>query len=632
MSLSSPPEARLRPEYDQPVRRRRRRSRWSRFKRQVRHLRREPSRVLLAFLGIAALFVVVCGARIAAANRELHAAEKSFLEAKSAIAETRTDDADVALDEAEEHLRAARSAARSLPLGLIRPIPLIGSPARAAIDVAHAGDELVAAGRVINDAAASFPMSGKVGIDGHDLSELHRAAVASRAALASARDRLGQAAELVGEPATAFLPTIFGPARTAARTIDEAIEQLDNADRGLSLLADLTGLSARARLLVLSQDTMELRPTGGFVGSYGILEFDRGRIDLTDFKATEELPPPASTLDVPPQFEPGQWGLENALWWPDYPTSASSAAKVFRAQTGVNVDGVLAVDETVMADLVGVFGPVIVPGYAEPVTGEHFADRVLYEVELKQPPDNPRKLFLSRLADVVLNRVFDLKPGEVADVAGVLTRDIGERSVQLWFADPTRQALISHSIIGGALAQAPKDFLMLVESNQTAGKANRDLRRDVTYSVRRDNGDRLIARVDLRYRNGGKASSINRYYNGYLRLYVPIGSRPIGSSALALGRAPDGNYEVLERSVYVEPLSETLVSVEYELPETVDVDDYQLLWLRQPGTQNDQLTAVIDGRTWSVSPSADHLDVRADLSPNAIAKFLRTRWIARFID
>ena len=43
------------------------------------------------------------------------------------------------------------------------------------------------------------------------------------------------------------------------------------------------------RLLLLSQDTLELRATGGFIGSFGVLRFSHGTARLEDFRATEDL-------------------------------------------------------------------------------------------------------------------------------------------------------------------------------------------------------------------------------------------------------------------------------------------------------------------------------------------------------
>lgn len=580
-------------------------------------------------VGLLAVLAVV---RLADARRDLKAAEQAFLEAKAAIAETRTDDAEVSLEEAEGKLAAAALHADSFPLGLLRPIPLLGSPVKAVSGVADAGEELVAGGRVINDAAASFPTAGGVGIDGHDLSGFHRAALDAEGALVQAEAHVRRAAGLADGPAGAFLPMVSGPGRSLTSTIDDALTQLDGAERGLALLADLAAPTTDARILLLAQDTLELNATGGYIGSYGVLEFRRGRVDLTEYAATEDLPPPVPARRPPEQLGrmlPGEWRITHANYWPDFPTSAVTAADLFRGHGKGEVDGVVAITEEVLADVLEAFGPMEVPGY-DPVGAEGLGERIVHEVELKRPLDTPRKKFLIELSEVVLDRLFSATPDELAALAGRLAERGGSGRIQLWFADPERQALIAGSALAGELPQVEGgDFLALVEMSAQAGKANQHLERDVQYRVTRDgaSGD-LIASLEIRYHNRGVETVVNPYYAGYLRVYAPAGSQLLDEGVhVDEGLAPDGRYQVFASGVRVEPEGQARVSFAYRLPKTVSASDYELTWLRQAGTPNDTLTAAIGGRTVIGSPLDRVLEVSADLQPNPVAV-----WVQRLLE
>ena len=64
----------------------------------------------------------------------------------------------------------------------------------------------------------------------------------------------------------------------------------------------ILGWNEPRRYLVLTQDPAEVRPTGGFIGSYGIVVFDRG--SLADY-GFHDVP----QLDYPwdyPRIEPPQ--------------------------------------------------------------------------------------------------------------------------------------------------------------------------------------------------------------------------------------------------------------------------------------------------------------------------------------
>src|SRR5206468_2734711 len=102
-------------------------------------------------------------------------------------------------------LRRLRLWARALP-GWV-------APTAAGAAAARAGTESVTAGRILADAADSFPTAGVAGLDGHDLSAVHAAAGRSADALARAGDHLAAAHRALDGPAGALLPPVSRLAR-----------------------------------------------------------------------------------------------------------------------------------------------------------------------------------------------------------------------------------------------------------------------------------------------------------------------------------------------------------------------------------------------------------------------------------
>jgi hypothetical protein len=328
------------------------------------------------------------------------------------------------------------------------------------------------------------------------------------------------------------------------------------------------------------------------------------------------------------------WDVSNANWSPDFPTTARTTREMFLRQGGGRVDGVVALTEQVMADLVGVVGPVDVPGYEKPVTEDGFEQRVVYEVELKRPQDVPRKRFLVALAHEVFERVLRLPGKDVPKIVSALeTGHAGD--VQAWFADPGRQRAVAGTSWAGTLpAPTRSDFLMLVEANLTAGKANADLTRRVTYHVERDRGGQLVADLNIAYRNDGASTSVNPYYNGFLRVYVPRGARllPRQGAIRDDGEAPEGRYRVFSSSVVVDPEGQARVHMRYSLPASVaPKSHYRLRWVRQTGTSRDGLTADAGGTVVHADPSERVVELRSTLRRNRVAEYLRSRrFIGRF--
>lgn len=573
--------------------------------------------VVIGLLGLLGLAALLAAPRLTAARNDLFVARTALETARLAVATRNVAGATVALDQADAAVDRAGGRAHRFPLNLLRPLPLVGSPVKALSAGVRAGGEVVTAGKILNEAVGSFPTSGSTGVDGHDLAPVHAASVRSTEALVQAEAHLAAARRALIGPSGALLPQVSGPTGDLLVTVDRIRGQLTSAERGLRLLSGLTDPAADVRLLLLSQNSMELRATGGFIGSFGVFHFARGTVGLERYESYEALPNPVPAAEAPEGLIdslPGPWELSNSNWWPDYPTSARAAMEMYARQGGGNVDGAIAVTEGVMARLVGAVGPVTLPGYAEPVVEDGFAQRALYEVELKPVLDTPRKKFLIELAGEVFHRLFSLPAEKLPEVLDAFGQAGATGDLQVYFSDPAWQAAVAGQPMEGALPKPDGDFLALVDSNLTAGKANASVVRTVNYTVQDGTDGRPLATLDVAYANTGGASGTNPYYNGYLRIYVPKGSTPSEASEGAIDPAADGPYDVISTQVYVDPLGTQSLHFEYELPADLPGDGgYHLTWLRQPGTPADSLTATVGTQTFRADPARRTLEVRADL-------------------
>ena len=588
--------------------RRRHRHPW---RRRWRRWRKRQSFAPVLVLGALAVvgFLLLALSGLTQGRRNLLLARGNLSAARHALSQRDDAGAKRRLDRAQAQVASARTSASSLPLRLLSPVPLIGSPARALSAATEAGAEGVAAGRVIAEASASFPTSASATVDGHDLTAFHNAATRSQQAVEVAGRHLATAAEALDGPSAAVLPPISRPAKAMLAEIEEGRRQLDGLTRGLSLLGDLTSPTAEVRLLLLSQDTLELRPTGGFIGSYGVLQFSRGTARLETFQATEDLVQPSPPLPGPEGLSgylSRSWNLGNANWWPDFSTSAIAAADLFRRQGGGEVDGVLAITELATARLIGALGSLKLPSYAQPVVEEGFDLRAVYEVELKQPLDVPRKKFLIELSEVFFDRLFNLPAEKLPAVADAVRRSISAGDIQLWFKDAGLQESLAGTEAAGALPRTDDDFLMLVDANLTASKANLETTKQVKYEVERRPDGRLVGHVRVEVRNDGAASQINPFYNGYLRVYAPAGSELLDSPGnLPVKRlSPDSGYEVFAQPAIVMPKESKVVTFDYLLPASVEDDGpYHLTWVRQVGTGRDTFHLNVNGRGAEVDPA-----------------------------
>ena len=263
------------------------------------------------------------------------------------------------------------------------------------------------------------------------------------------------------------------------------------------VLPTILGWGTPKRYLVLTQDPAELRPTGGFIGSFGIIAFDGGRITERHFQDVFalDLPWAYPFVTPPPALEryllgPKQpWQLADANWSPDFPTSAQEAARLYRNEGGPGaVDGVVAITTGTIDELLSVAGPVTVPGYAVTIASGETTLKVLQNTREPRPGTTAnRKAFLSDFADALFAALFSMPPDKWLDLAGQGDALRSGRLLQAWFSDPAAEAEAARLGIDGAVRAVAGDYLYPVDSNVApASKLNAVTTRSLDLSVALD--------------------------------------------------------------------------------------------------------------------------------------------------
>src|SRR5207302_3565902 len=124
------------------------------------------------------------------------------------------------------------------------------------------------------------------------------------------------------------------------------------------LLPAFLGGDGTRRYLLALQNLSAPRGTGGFLGEYGILEANHGRISLGSLKPTGtfgKVAPVQAPADVKRLY--GGLGalryLFAANYSPDFPTSAHLIMELWKEKGGPPLDGVIGVYSVWTSELLG---------------------------------------------------------------------------------------------------------------------------------------------------------------------------------------------------------------------------------------------------------------------------------------
>ena len=195
------------------------------------------------------------------------------------------------------------------------------------------------------------------------LAALSQRIAAHREALAGAVAEAQEGLNALQQLDTARL---LPPLREPLRCIRPLVPLISAAWEGLLLWPDLLAPQGEHTYLLLAQNNQELRPTGGFISSIGVLTLQDGlptSFTLQDSYQVEnwDAPHPDPPDPLRRHMQLDLWVTRDANWWPDYPTSAQAVAELYTLNQGRPVDGVIALDMIAAVQLLEALTPLTLP-------------------------------------------------------------------------------------------------------------------------------------------------------------------------------------------------------------------------------------------------------------------------------
>ncbi len=512
----------------------------------------------------------------------------------------------------------------------------------------EAGKHIAAAGKLLTEMSGSFVLLGNPlyqgGKDGAGSGEskqsfLEMLSFASRLLTKALPDLEAADASLalvtlddVPEEKRA----VFLDAREKLSTLVGATREFLDQER---LFRELLGANGPRKYLFLFQNNHEIRPTGGFIGSYGLLDMKDGEVRKFFVDGIFNPDGQLKVNIVPPQ--PIQkvsagWSLHDSNWFPDFPASAEKASYFYEKTGGPTVDGVIAITPDVIRDLLRVFGPVEMKEYGVTIDADNFVSTIQEEVETRYDrEENQPKKILSDLAPILLDRMFASRdPKALLAVIRTLSENLSEKHILVYLKNADGEVLLDRFGWSGRILSSEKDYLSVVNTNINGYKTDGVIDESIEHTAKiREDGSVVDTVRVTRKHTGGRTSYEwwNKVNADYLRVYVPKGSKllsakgytremvksPLDYSALGFREDSDIVNEeghvsidpetgtrigeefgktVFGNWTYVSPGETMTLEYEYILPFRVIEDgkiSYASLYQKQSGSRGSALSSII---------------------------------------
>lgn len=310
-------------------------------------------------------------------------------------------------------------------------------------------------------------------------------------------------------------------------------------DHVLAIYPGLSGVKQKQTYLILLQNSMELRPTGGFIGTIARATFEDGKLSdlgIQDVYAVDgqlkgHVDPPRPIRDV---LHQEHWYLRDSNWDPDFRVAGARAAWFYEKETGEHVDGVFAVNSSLFIDFLRVTGPITLRDYNDQITAENFFGKSLFYTQADFFPGSTQKSdFLGSLMREMIGVLAQERRVTPSVLLSAVSDGLERHDLLFFFMDPSLEQAIERfgwagnteppTCSGVAPVRCFPDWIEPVEANLGVNKVNYFMKRSSIQIVTIGSDGTVNEEISLLYKNTATDTSLSggSLYRTYLRLLLP---------------------------------------------------------------------------------------------------------------
>lgn len=339
---------------------------------------------------------------------------------------------------------------------------------------------------------------------------------------------------------------------------------------------ELIGATRDKRYLLVFQNNAETRASGGFIGSYALIDFSQGKITNLEVPSGGSYDTEAGLYLKMIAPEPlwlvnPLWHFWDANWWPDWPTTAKKLAWFYEKSDGPTVDGVISFTPTVIEQLLKIIGPVdLTEKYGLKIDAENFWESTQTIVERK--PDiidkdlkpEPKKIIGDMLEQIINQLPHRLNRENLLSLIQVIEELCSQKHILLYFTDEILENKVIDLGWSGEVKPTSHDYLSVINTNIAGGKSDRKISQVIEHKAEVLIDGSIIDTLTIRRtHNGIKREPFIGVRNvNWMRVYVPAGSELIEATGFDIVdqiyfEKPEDSWEKDEEVARAEAKAET---------------------------------------------------------------------------
>ncbi len=392
---------------------------------------------------------------------------------------------------------------------------------------------------------------------------------------------------------------------------EKLIEQADNirkAQKIIDYFQKTISQDKISKYVIFFANNMELRPGGGFIGSFGIFEignYSIGEIKVYDVydadgQLTVHLDPPkpiSQYLNVP------HWFFRDSNFSPDFLTNYQKALFFLEKEMKMtDFSGGILLTTTAVENILYAFNDLYLPDFKEYINAKNFYLKTQLNVEKKFFPGSiQKKTFLSSIVRQIRNNVDTV---DIKTLFSQLKKSLDEKQIVVFFEDQNFQSLFDSSYWSGRVIE-PKctlsencviDYVFPYDANVGANKANFFINRFFNLKIKIDGQGKISHLLSLQYKNDSPAEIFpTGYYRNYFQILLPINStlNQVTKDGVQVENIDqmDEKYKQIGFFFELAPGKTADIKISYQLNDPIKkgTNIYQLVVQKQTGAKNSDL-------------------------------------------
>jgi Protein of unknown function (DUF4012) len=331
---------------------------------------------------------------------------------------------------------------------------------------------------------------------------------------------LDRADDKVAELPSSWLPVVHHRRDQLASQLSSIRGYVDAAARAARVLPVMLGDHGPRRYFIGLQNEAELRGTGGLPGAFTIAVTSHGTIHFTKFYSDSVMLPARTHrlihtgLDFGNEFKDAYGAARptsaylNSNSSPDFPYAGRIWAAMWRKVSGQQVDGVLAVDPTVLAYFLQAVGPAQLP-HGQVISAQNVVSLTEKDQYAIFANNDARKKFVVAVLKAAATKLTS-GSGSAYNILQAASRSATEQRLLAWDRDPKIERALVEGGYSGQIPRNDRPFSAVVLNNVASGKLDYYLERSVQYVRTGCGSDRDVV-VTITLKNLAPASGLPAY-------------------------------------------------------------------------------------------------------------------------